>query len=288
MLVGKDCNYYNNVVLIRSPWSYPEKIEMVSSEDYSLSDHSKGIMPRGELNDHVLLCGGRPTLTGTIHGLGLRKTIPPFGWAEIVITPDAASSFTCEEDGGNPVLTVSASVREARRFKVDREIVNITTSITELQQFEDSDEVKDPISLLLIQALRHTLHKYHGFCMVSIPGVTKEHPAFVFASSLGKLTALTTTSKSNQSPGIIYISYLQSGLRGRTFWRPTCFVPQSGEKPFIVPWGKPIDVAEVQAVVKSAVLTFNAFNCDHELYDDDGNAVTATVFSDAECPYSLG
>lgn len=246
-------------------------------------------MPRGELNDYVLLCGGRPTLSGTIHGLGLRKSTG-VGWAKIIITPDAPSSFTCDSDGNNPVLTVAASVREARSFMVESVIVNVTTSSSDLQQFEDSDEVKDPISLLMMQALRLTLHKYHGFCMVPIPGVAKEHPAFVFTTYLGSYIALTTTSKSNQSPGILYVSYLQGGLRERTFWRPTCFIPLT-ETPFMVPWGKPVDVAELQAVVKSAVLTFNAFNCDHvahQIYDDDGAPVTTMVYSDADCPYSLG
>lgn len=249
----------------------------------------KYTMPRGEIHDYVLLCGGRPTLNGVIHGLGLRKS-DGAGWAKIVITPDASSSFTCDEDGGNPVLTVAASVRQARFFMVDGTLVNIKTSSRDLQQFEDSDEVKDPISLLLIQALSLTLNKYYGFCMVPTPGVDVEHPAFVFTTHLGSFIALTTTSKTQQAPGSLYISYLQAGLRSRTFWRPTCFIPLT-ETPYIVPWGKPVDVAELRAVVKSAVLTFNAFNCDHgthELYDDDGVAVIARVFNDADCPYSLG
>ncbi len=246
-------------------------------------------MPRGELEDYVLLCAARPTLSGVIHGLGLRKSSPieENGWAKIVLSPDASSY---NSTGLTPVLTVSTiTTRNPRSFWVDPEVVYIKTTVKDLIQFNDTVDVKKPISDLLGDALKLTLHKYYGFCTVETPGIDgKYHPAFVFSSSRGNYTALTITSNNAQAPGAVFVSYLQPKLNMLTFWRPTCFIPLPRDnKPAIAEWAAPVNVEEVKIVVKSAVLTFNAFNCDHHTpEDEDDEHYELPVYTDEECPYA--
>lgn len=233
-------------------------------------------MSRGEIISHVLLCGSEPTTTGTIYGLGLRKSFgSQSGWAKVVVTPHAISSF--KSDAGNDlVLTIAARVHYERTFFVECELVNITTSSAELMYFTETDELQMAISQLLSQALWHTMFKYDGLDMVYVPAQEKEVPAFVFLSTNNNYTALTTTSKSVLAPGVMQINALSEPA----FWRPTCFMQVSPfEVRCRVDTDESLDVAELQDTVKQAVLTFNA-----SISEPEAGPI---IYTDSESPNSL-
>lgn len=218
-------------------------------------------MPRGELSDYILLCSYEDT-NRTLHGLGMRKMFAPLqdNCIRIEIAPVAASTFS-KYTG----IIISADVEVPKVLYVSPELSYVHAKSEALSRFKDSDDVKDSISLLLEEGLRHTLNEYYGFCLVQIPGTTQARPSFVFISTNGQYTALTTMTR---MPAVAYVNYLQPALRGRTFWRASCFEPLPSQ-PKIVTWAKDIDVTALITVVTSCVLTFNALNCSHEFIDDE-------------------
>lgn len=213
-------------------------------------------MSRGELKDYVLLCSTEDK-KNTLHGLGLRKS--DTGSLTIEVSVTKKSSFTPQ---GGLVITDSRS--EQRVILVEPELSYVRADSTSLRPFSDTNDVKDAISDLLVFAVKHTLHTYHGFCMVHVHDL---RPAFVFVSPSGQYTALTTTTTVSRMPATIHVNYLQPALAERSFWRATCFEPLKF-RPNIEPWARPVDVAALSVVVLITVLTFNALNGEIEEPDE--------------------
>lgn len=242
-------------------------------------------MPRGELNDYVLLCSYKDK-NGALHGLGLRKAVE--GVISITVASVARSSFE-----GNALL-ISSDVEEPRTIRVNPELHGITVESSELaaRAFSDSDDVKDAISLLLQRVIRNTLHTYYGICSVQISGDRKSkpvgatRPSFVFISTAGQYTALPLTTTPIYAAASVYVNYIQSELRERSYWRATCFEPLD-TKPCLMRRVPEANHSILRTVVMASVLTFNSLNCcgveGVGLCDEDG--VYERAFDALPCPY---
>ena len=232
-------------------------------------------MPRGELKDHVLLCSHRNPDSGILYGLGMKKSVE--GRLRIDVAPVRASSY---EEGA---LTISDNdIQEVYSMRVDPELCGIKVdSERELVfKFDDAEDVKDAISILLQKTVREMLHKYHGLYYVSVVGDTKvSRLAFVFVNGVsGKFAALHLTGVPNVGAGNIYVNYFQPGLPKRSYWRVTNFELGTNPKPSgkkIV--GEPnLDI--LRTLVMGLVLTFNSSNGDN--LEEDGSNYRGML-----CPY---
>lgn len=239
-------------------------------------------MPRGELENYILLCSYRDK-DGVLHGIGLRKAYD--GPVRIVIAPAPTSSFS-EVDGAT--LVISDDVEESRTIRVDPELCGITTSDKLLHTFKDYEHVKNAISLLLQYSLEYTLYTYHGLCIINVEGDDKTRPAFVFRSQTGKYTGLPLTSSSIYASASVYVNYIEPNLHSRSYWRATCFEPLI-TVPRILKWAKKdIDVKVLRNVAEACVLTFNSLNCDDvssSRGECDTDGVYQSVMDAIPCPY---
>lgn len=236
-------------------------------------------MPRGELENFVLLCGFEDS-KNVIHGIGMRKCHA--GSIKIEIDCIKKSSFTPE----NGLLVASNKRSEQHKtMRVNPELIYVKTSAPSLLiRFNDKPDTKDAISSLLTFALSHTLHTYHGFCMANTPDVDELHPAFVFISSSGQYTALTITTTMLRIPASIYVNHFQPGLDEPSFWRATCFEPQES-KPKIEPWAREVNVNDLRATILTTVLTFNAMNGEVPEPPEEDPIYEKILMSDP-CPFS--
>lgn len=240
--------------------------------------HDKNIIPRGEVGDFVLLCSYKDK-DEVLHGLALRKARE--GSIRIDIGPVRVSAFSKITSS----LSISDDVEE-RTIRLNPEIHGITVPEKAITyNFGDAPEVKQAISDLLQVCVRQTLHSYHGLCPIEV-GDGKRRPAFVFASTEGRYTALTLTSVPIYASASVYVNYIQPSLTKPSYWRVTCF-QSSIDKPDIIRTAKKdIDLASLRTIVLSCVLTFNSLNCETErVFDADG--VCREVLDAVPCAYDM-
>lgn len=235
-------------------------------------------MPRGELPDHVLLCGYEDS-HHNVHGIGMRKRSG--GSMQIGISYVEKSTFSPETG-----LTISGYDIPKRVIEVDPELVYVHEHMCSLDRWGDGDSTQDAIAQLLIFALNHTLDKYHGYCVAPIDRCHGgDHMAFVFISKSGKVTALPITSTMSKMPAVVYVNHLQPGLRYRDFWHAYRFEPLDTIPKKRLMEGE-TDVTSLRSVIIANVLTFNAMNFEREeeYVTPNISAITKTTYPwDCSC-----